>query len=89
MKNTIKTNLKAIIKGTTCQGKPFEEEVTFTLILPKNDDHYGTGCYMKANGDHWDQYIDVRYEKTKDIEELAKRFIKGYYGKNAEEVTII
>ena len=32
------------------------------------------------------ELCDVRYERTTDVEILADRYIKNYYGKNAEEV---
>lgn len=30
--------------------------------------------------------IDVRYERTTDIEILADRWIEGYYGENAKDI---
>lgn len=30
--------------------------------------------------------IDVRYERTTDIEILADRWIKSYYGENAQDI---
>lgn len=86
MKANIKLNLTAIIEGTTCEGVQFKEEAKFELIPPKDGNHYGTGYYMVVNiGPHNKQYIDVRYERTTDIEELARRFIKSYYGNNFTE----
>ncbi len=79
---------RATIVGTTCDGKPFVQEVEFELIPPKPDGfHYGTGCYMTADRGHGDKdLIDVRYERTTDLRKLAEQYIKGYYGKNAHEV---
>ena len=39
---------------------------------------------VKMPGDK--HYVDVRYERTTDIEVLADRWIQGYFGKNAREV---
>ena len=76
------------ISGTTCEGEPFKVVAEFTLIPPKEGEpHYGTGCYMtvKLPGDK--HLVDVRYEKTTDLEVLANRWIQGYFGKNAHKVT--
>ena len=80
--------IKYRITGKTCQGKPFEETCTFELIRPKDSNHYGTGCYMRVKMSlSGPQLEDVRYARTTDLDELACRFIKGWYGDNAEEVT--
>jgi hypothetical protein len=85
MKNQIKLGVVAIVNGE-CMGENFSEEVKFELIPPKDGNHYGTGYYMVVNiGSHNKQYVDVRYEKTTDIEELADRFIKSYYGGNCTD----
>lgn len=80
--------LFATVSGKTCEGEDFTEGLTFTLIPPaEGSEYYGTGYYMRVDvstGRH--HYIDVRYERTTDIEKLADGFIKGWYGKNAQEV---
>lgn len=82
----------ATVRGTTCEGEAFTEEIEFTLIPPKDNNHYGTGFYMNVERQTKDypkpmvDYVDVRYERTTDIEILADRWIKGYYGANAKEV---
>ena len=90
------TRMNAIVKGTTCDGRPFVDEVKFTLIPPKeNELHYGTGCYLKvevnSNIETFvsknTQLYDVRYERTTDIEILADRVMESYYGRNAEEIS--
>lgn len=83
--------LFATVKGTDCTGKKFEEELEFLLIPPTDEYHYGTGYYMRVKAlvtpyRKWNELIDVRYERTTDVEILADRFIEGFYGKNAEEV---
>ena len=86
--------MNAIIKGHDCQGKEFESNLEFKIIRPKDDEpHYGTGCYMTVEHLSSDdpaptEYVDVRYEKTTNIRILAERWIKNYYGKNAEEVCV-
>jgi len=85
--------MKATVNGTTCDGRKFTEELTFTLIPPKDNNHYGTGYYMNVKQETKDyprqmvDWVDVRYERTTDVEILASRWIEGHYGKNAEEVT--
>ena len=82
------TKMFATVSGQTCEGEDFTETLTFTLIPPgKGLPHYGTGYYMKVDmsiSGH--QLLDVRYERTTDIEILADRFIKKWYGKNAHDV---
>lgn len=80
----------ATIKGHNCRGDEFQTELEFNLIPPNdNESYYGTGYYMiikHLNDIPLTDYADVRYEKTTNIEILADRWIKNYYGKNAEEV---
>ena len=85
-----KDTIFATVKGTTCDGDPFEEQLEFHLIPPADGEpHYGTGCYMRVKMSlSGVQLEDVRYAKTTDIEILANRFIKGWYGENAKEVTL-
>ena len=82
----MKDTLNAVVKGFTCDGDPFTETLTFHLV--KSESEYGTGFYMSVKmsltGKKW---IDVRYEKTTDINVLAARFIENWYGENAREVT--
>jgi len=85
---TVKTEATMTIKGV-CNGEEFTEVVAVYLIPPKDDNHYGTGYYMRVewpNGRY--VYVDVRYEHTRDIEKLAKLWAKGYWGKNAREITV-
>lgn len=79
--------MKATIKGTTCEGEAFTENLEFTMIPPDNNIHYGTGYYMSVKEEKRRELIDVRYERTTDIEILADRYIKSYYGENAHKVT--
>lgn len=86
------TNMKATVKGTTCDNIPFTENLEFTMVPPSDNNHYGTGYYMTVKASSKDfpgrtDLIDVRYERTTDIEILADRYIESYYGKNAQEVT--
>ena len=80
--------LHATVKGFTCEGEPFTEELDFQLIPPENGYFfYGTGYYMRVTMSlSGVQYEDVRYAKTTDIEILADRFIQGWYGPNARDV---
>lgn len=80
---------KYLVKGFSNNVGEFEEELLFTLSFPKeNESHYGTGCYMGVEwkNSHNRQSYDVRYERTTDIDVLAKRIIESYYGKNAKDV---
>lgn len=78
--------MKAIVSGTNCEGEEFTVTCEFEMIPPTDSNHYGTGYYMmvKMPGDK--HYVDVRYERTTDIEVLADRWIKNWFGKNAKEV---
>lgn len=78
--------MKATVKGTDCEGEPFTESLTFTLIPPTNNKYYGTGYYMQIKMPTQKMLIDVRYEKTKDVEILADRWIKHWYGRSAQEI---
>ena len=78
--------MNATVNGTTCEGEPFTESLTFTLVPPTDNKHYGTGYYMTVKTSTQTLLIDVRYERTTDIEILADRWIKGYYGENAQDI---
>ena len=85
-------SIKATIRGeyqwpSMTEPKQFEVEATFTLLPPaKGEAHYGTGCYMTVKIPHErEHYVDVRYERTRDLKELARRWIEGYYGENLRE----
>jgi hypothetical protein len=78
--------MNATVKGTTCEGEPLTESLTFTLVPPTGNKHYGTGYYMTVKTSTQTLLIDVRYERTTDIEILADRWIKGYYGENAKDI---
>lgn len=81
------SKLKATVSGVSCDGENFVEEILFEMIPPKNNNCYGTGYYMSVRMKEQRLYIDVRYEKTTDVEILADRWIKSYFGNNAKEVT--
>lgn len=85
MKN-MKHTMIAAVSGTTCSGEAFTQNCTFTMIPPADSNHYGTGYYMMVKWPGNKEYVDVRYERTTDIEVLADRWIKDYFGKNAKEV---
>lgn len=79
--------MKAIVSGTTCEGEAFNVTCEFTMIPPaENEAHYGTGYYMmvKLPGDK--HLVDVRYERTTDIEVLADRWMQNWFGKNMKRV---
>lgn len=77
----------AKITGKTCEGEDFTEECKFHLIPPASKNHYGTGYYMKVEMSiSGTQLEDVRYAKTTDVEILADRFIRGWYGDNAKDI---
>ena len=80
------SKMKATISGMTCDGENFIEEILFEMLPPENSNHYGTGYYMSVKMQKQRLYIDVRYEKTTDVEILADRWIKSYFGNNAKEV---
>jgi hypothetical protein len=83
----MKTTMKATISGFTCDNEAFTTTCEFTLVPPADSNHYGTGYYMTVKQDGFTHLIDVRYERTTDIEVLADRWIQNYFGKNAREVT--
>lgn len=88
MSNQKHTTMKATVSGVTQFGEEFTTPVEFTLIPPaENEPHYGTGYYMTVKLPSDTKLIDVRYERTTDIEILADRFIRNYFGANAHEVT--
>ena len=78
--------MKATVSGTTCEGPSFTENLEFTMIPPEGSNHYGTGYYMTVKAPTQTHLIDVRYERTTDVEILADRWIENWYGKNAQEV---
>ena len=78
--------MKATVSGTTCEGAPFTESLEFSMVPPSDPNHYGTGYYMTVKTPTGNHLIDVRYERTTDVEILADRWIQGYYGPNAQQV---
>lgn len=89
------SKLSASICGTNCEGVEFVEALAFRLIPPSDDNHYGTGYYMSVefvsltdDTPSHSENVDVRYEKTTDIQILAERWIEGYYGDNAKSVSM-
>lgn len=79
--------MKATVTGVNCAGNDFTEDLVFTMIPPKKGEcHYGTGYYMTVKTSGQTLLFDVRYERTTDIEILADRWIKNWYGANAREV---
>ena len=80
--------MKATVSGFNCEGKPFSGVYEFEMIPPKDGNHYGTGYYMMVRNreDKWRDLLDVRYERTTDIEVLADIWIKSFFGKNARKV---
>ena len=79
--------MKYTISGFTCENEAFTETVEFTLIPPQeNEPHYGTGYYMTVKTPTQKHFIDVRYERTTDIETLADRWVKNWYGDNATQI---
>ena len=81
----MKTKVKAIVNGVVKNtGKKFEHQLLFNLILPEDDKHYGTGCYMSVLflDSNRDDYVDVRYAGTKDLITLAAKYIENHWGEN-------
>lgn len=78
--------MNATVKGTTCEGEPFTESLTFTLVPPHRQQALRHRYYMTVKTSTQTLLIDVRYERTTDIEILADRWIKGYYGENAQDI---
>lgn len=81
--------MKATVVGVNCDGEPFTENLVFAMIPPKEGEcHYGTGYYMTVKTPFHTHLVDVRYERTTDVEILADRWMKGWYGANAHKITI-
>ena len=79
----------ATVSGKTCDGEDFTEELEFKMLPPEaGSRHYGTGYYMAVDMSlSGKQLLDVRYERTTDIEKLADLFIRSWYGDNARSVS--
>lgn len=80
--------MQAIVSGFTCAHEAFSVTCDFEMVPLVDSNCYGTGYYMivKIPGSKF--YVDVRYERTVDIEVLADRWIKNYFGENAREVVM-
>lgn len=84
--------MNATVKGHACDGREFEDTLKFVMCPPKEGEkYYGTGYYMvveqRSNEYPMQKHcVDVRYECTTDVEILADRWIKNFYGKNAEDI---
>lgn len=73
----------------TVKGKHFKRQGRVTLFPPTTDNYYGSGYYMLVEMEGGREYdVDVRYEHTTNIYELATRWARGYYGDKATVVTV-
>ena len=73
----------------TVKGKSFKRKGRVTLFPPTSDNYYGSGYYMRVEMEGGSEYsVDVRYEHTTNIYELATRWARGYYGDKASVVTV-
>ena len=71
--------------GKDNDGKMFSETLDFHLIqLKKDGDYYDNGYMMSIKSKRRMDYMDVRYQRTTDIEVLAERWINAVYGEYAE-----
>lgn len=78
-------DLKVVVMGKDNDGKFFSEMLDFHLMPPrKGEDYYGNGYMMSIKSKRRLDYMDVRYQRTTDIEVLAERWVEAVYGKNAE-----
>lgn len=78
-------DLKVVIMGKDNDGKMFSDMLDFHLMPPrKEEDYYGNGYMMSIKSKRRVDYMDVRYQRTTDIEILAERWIEAVYGENAE-----
>lgn len=78
-------DLKVVVIGKDNDGKMFSEMLKFHLTPPmKGEDYYGNGYMMSIKTKHRMDYMDVRYQRTTDIEILAERWVEAVYGENAE-----
>lgn len=80
------TTMIAKIFGVDCVGESFIQVCKFKLLPPDDESHYGTGYYMVVETSHEKHLVDVRYERTTDLEVLADRWIQNWYGENAKQV---
>lgn len=79
--------MKATVKGRTEEGENFVTPIEFKILRPdEKKEYYGNGCYMRVKLPHESKLIDIRYLGVTDIEILADRWIKSWFGDNAEEV---
>lgn len=87
MKQNKIDQMSAIVKGQTEDGEYFEIYIDFKILRPNEaETYYGNGCYMRVRLPHDVKLIDIRYSETTDVEILADRWIKYWFGNNAEEV---
>lgn len=78
-------DLKVVVMGKDNDGKMFSEILDFHLMPPrKNEDYYGNGYMMNIKSKSRVDYMDIRYQRTTDIEILAERWVEAVYGENAE-----
>ena len=78
-------DLKVVVMGKDNDGKMFSEMLDFHLMPPKKgEDYYGNGYMMSIKTKRHVDYMDVRYQRTTDIEVLAERWVEAVYGENAD-----
>ena len=90
---TAHLTVKGVVKDGPMKGDTFAHEYTATLYEMPEDDpfHYGTGCYMDVEPTDpifMPYYLDVRYEGTRDIHTLLRRWAEGHWGENADLIQI-
>lgn len=59
----------------------------FELFYPRKDTaYYGTGCYMCVSGpSDFEDYVDVRYAGTTDLQKLSESWLSFHYGEAYKE----
>ena len=71
------------------RNRAFADVVNFTMIPPKGRDYQGNGYHMNVfveGNPSATHYIDVRYAQTRDVEKLARIWIKDFYGNTATDI---
>lgn len=86
MKGIKYDEVSAVVRGTTEEGKDFTTQVYFKLLRPTDNDHYGNGCYLRVKLPSDTKLVDVRYGGCTEVDILADRWIKDYFGTNAKEI---
>ena len=79
--------LRMVVLGQQ-HGKAFKDVIRFSIVPPKGRNFWAT-CQRNVEVEGKPavvHYVDVPYHSTKDMEGLARSWIRDFYGQTVKEI---